>query len=107
MKICFEDVCDPERNEVLYMKSNIRCNELSLSRHRLANPFSDSQMLDRLKKNESIDLCNNHTIKYVGNGYTIIEPIDASKKFSNSTVIKSLKKGQQKYRKTLDKLSET
>lgn len=63
-------------------------------------------MLDRLKKNESIDLRNNHTIKYVGNGYAIIEPIDASKKFSYSTLLKSLQEGQQKYRKTLDKLSE-
>lgn len=62
-------------------------------------------MLDRLKKNVSIDLRNNHTIKYVGNGYAIIEPNDASKKFSIYNVLKSLKKGQQKYRKTLDELS--
>lgn len=55
-----------------------------LSRHQLANPYADSQMLDRLKKNESIDLRNNHTIKYVGNGYSIIESIDFTKKFSDS-----------------------
>ncbi|MDR6779322.1 hypothetical protein J2W98_003602 [Paenibacillus peoriae] len=89
------------------MKSNVRCDKLPLSRHQLANPYFDSHMLDRLKKNESTDLCNNYTIKYVGNEFSRIEPIDASKKFSNSTALKSLKKGQQKYRKTLDKLSET
>lgn len=53
-----------------------------------------------------VNMRNNHTIKYVENGYAINEPIDASKNFSNCAILKSLKKGQQKYRKTLDELSE-
>ncbi|WP_029518086.1 hypothetical protein [Paenibacillus polymyxa] len=89
------------------MKSNVRCNKQPLNRHQLANPFMDIPMIDRLRQNESIDLRDNYTIEQVGNGYDKIEPIDSGKKFTDSTVSKSLEKGQQKYRKTLDKLSET
>ncbi|MGR6760447.1 hypothetical protein ACU1JV_01195 [Paenibacillus sp. T2-29] len=81
------------------MKSNVRCNELPLNRHQLANPFMDIPMIDRLRQNESIDLHDNYTIRQVGNGYDKIEPIDSSKKFTDSTVLKSLKKGNKNIEK--------
>lgn len=69
------------------MKSDVRCNEQFLSRHKLANPFMNNPMLDRLMNNSSVDLRNNHTFTHLGNGYVRIEPIDSGKKFSSVNTI--------------------
>jgi hypothetical protein len=51
----------------------------TLSRHFLANPFQNIPLSERLKKNHSIDLRDNIAIVDIGNGYSMIKPIDKSK----------------------------
>ncbi|MET3209896.1 UNVERIFIED_CONTAM: hypothetical protein ABIC26_002844 [Paenibacillus sp. PvR008] len=63
------------------MKSTVKQANNSLTRKKLANPFSDTPMINRLKKNESIDLRNNLNLECDANGFVKIKPIDAKKTF--------------------------
>lgn len=65
------------------MKSNVRYSDQKLSRNKLANPFAETSMMDRLKLNNSVDLRDNHISQSVGNGYERIKPVDNNKRFSN------------------------
>lgn len=69
------------------MKSKVRSSDQNLTRNKLANPFMNVSMMDRLKNNNSVDLRNNHTITHFENGYDRIEPIDSGKKFTSVNTI--------------------
>lgn len=53
----------------------------SLSRHQLANPFTDKTLHQRLVEKGSIDLRDNKIFKDLGNGYSKFIPIDPSKNY--------------------------
>ncbi|QSF43571.1 hypothetical protein [Paenibacillus tianjinensis] len=63
------------------MESNIRiCSDL-MTRKKMANPFADISMLERLQNAKSIDLRNNCYEEILPNGYTKIIPIDKNKTY--------------------------
>lgn len=60
-------------NKTTYKKQN------KVSREKLANPFSNESIKERLIKSNAIDLSNNQTWIEVGNGYFKSKIIDKTK----------------------------
>lgn len=63
------------------MKSVIKQSNGSLTRGKLANPFSHIPMSERLKKRKSIDLRDNHVVIEDPDGFVKVKPIDNTKTF--------------------------
>ncbi|MNW35564.1 hypothetical protein D3C74_125620 [compost metagenome] len=63
------------------MKSVIKQPNGSLTRGKLANPFSNIPMSERLRARKSTDLRNNIVVIDEGNGFVRVKPIDESKTF--------------------------
>ncbi|WP_017815237.1 hypothetical protein [Paenibacillus shenyangensis] len=61
------------------MKSIVRVRKNLLTSDKLANPFSDVPMEERLKKVKAIDLRDNYWIEDLGNGFGKIHAIDPTK----------------------------
>lgn len=54
-------------------------NKKNLTREKLANPFPNNTLEERLINSKTIDLRNNYIFKDLGNGYCEINPKDKSK----------------------------
>lgn len=63
------------------MKSVIKQSNGSLTRGKLANPFSHIPMSERLKKRKSADLRDNHVVIEDNDGFVKVKPIDKTKTF--------------------------
>lgn len=61
------------------MVKKVCCKNYSLTREKLANPFSKGTLKDRLIKSNTIDLQDNIIFKDFGDGYGKATPIDKSK----------------------------
>lgn len=59
----------------------IICSHKKISRSYLANPFLGKSLHSRLIKNQAIDLLDNSTLHDLGNGYSLVRPIDTNKLF--------------------------
>jgi hypothetical protein len=53
----------------------------NMSRSYMANPFLGKSLHSRLIKNQAIDLLDNSTLHDLGNGYSLIKPIDTNMLF--------------------------
>lgn len=51
----------------------------SISREKLANPFSNESIEDRLIESDALDLVENHAILEIKNGYIDIKAINKKK----------------------------
>jgi hypothetical protein len=63
------------------MKHVVKLSNTLLTRQRLANPFLDVPMKERLHSAKSIDLRGNYIEEMLPNGYSRIVPINPSKTF--------------------------
>lgn len=61
------------------MRYFVRQSLNQMTRKKIANPFADTPMLERLHNANSIDLRNNYIEEPLPNGYVRIIPIDSSK----------------------------
>ena len=52
-----------------------------ISRQHLANPHNEMTHKEKLIKSKAIDFKENHCIEVLNNGYWIIKPINAEKKY--------------------------
>lgn len=50
-----------------------------ISREKLANPFSNESINERLVESDALDLTDNHTFIELNNGYIEIQVIDKTK----------------------------
>jgi hypothetical protein len=63
------------------MKSTVKQRSILMTRKKMANPFLDTPMLERLQRSKSIDLRQNHREVLLSDEYATIEPIDDKKTF--------------------------